>query len=354
MSSVTKLFQPLRLRGLEIKNRIFVSPMCQYSARDGIAGAWHLVHLGARAVGGAGVVMVEATSVASHGRISPSDTGIWNDEQAEAFKQITSFLKASGAVAGIQLAHAGRKAGTAEPWNGGKPINGKWDVVAPSAIAFDQGYPVPRSMSESDLDDMVRSFQSAAQRALAAGFQIIEIHMAHGYLLHEFLSPLTNQRKDVYGGSLDNRMRFPLRVARSVREVWPSELPVFVRISGVDWVEGGWDLEQSIELSKQLKILGVDLIDVSSGGLVPNAKIPVTPGFQVPLAQAIREKVDIPTAAVGLITSGQQAEDILRCGQADAVMIGREFLRDPYFPLKAAQELGETIAWPNQYMRARS
>lgn len=354
MGTVTKLFQPFRLRGLEIKNRIFVSPMCQYSAQDGVAGAWHLVHLGARAVGGAGLVMVEATAVSSYGRISPSDTGIWNDEQAEAFKQITHFIKSSGAVAGIQLAHAGRKAGTAEPWNGGKPIEGGWDIVAPSAIAFDHGYPVPRSMSEGDLDDMVQSFHSAAQRALIAGFQIIEIHMAHGYLLHEFLSPLTNQRKDAYGGSLENRMRFPLRVARSVREVWPSELPVFVRISGVDWVEGGWDLEQSIVFCKQLKLLGVDLIDVSSGGLVPNAKIPVTPGFQVPLAQGIRSQVEIPTAAVGLITSGKQAEEILRGGYADAVMIGREFLRDPYFPLKAATELGETIAWPNQYLRARS
>jgi 2,4-dienoyl-CoA reductase-like NADH-dependent reductase (Old Yellow Enzyme family) len=297
--------------------------------------------------------MVEATAVTSHGRISPSDTGIWNDKQAAAFHPITDFLKASGAVAGIQLAHAGRKAGTAEPWNGGKPIKGLWDIVGPSALAFDQGYPVPRTMSERDMDDMVQSFRSAAQRALTAGFQVIEIHMAHGYLLHEFLSPLTNQRNDSYGGSLDNRMRFPLRIVHSVREVWPSDLPVFVRISGVDWVDGGWDLEQSIELSKQLKLLGVDLIDVSSGGLLANAKIPVTPGYQVPLAQAIRDRAAIPTAAVGLITTGHQAEDILRNGHADAVMIGREFLRDPYFPLKAARELGETIAWPKQYMRAR-
>lgn len=351
--TLPKLFTPLRLRELTVKNRIFMSPMCQYSANDGVPGPWHMVHLGSRAIGGAGLVMIEATAVAPNGRISPSDTGLWNSKQAQAFKPIVDFLESFGATPAIQLAHAGRKAGTAEPWNGGGPIKERWDIIAPSPKAFSEGYIVPREASAEDLETLLNQFETATHHAMAAGFKAIEVHMAHGYLLHEFLSPLTNSREDQHGGTLENRMRFPLEVARRVRAIWPAELPVFVRVSAEDWVPGGWDLAQTIELCRELKTIGIDLIDVSSGGAVANARIPVGPGFQVPLAQAIRQQAKIKTAAVGLITSGQQAEQILASDCADVIMIGREFLRDPYFPLRAAQELGAEFAWPNQYQRAR-
>ena len=348
-----KLLTPLKLRDLVIKNRIWMSPMCQYSAVDGVPGPWHMVHLGSRAVGGAGLVMVEASAVSPNGRISPSDTGIWDQKQAQAFKPIVDFLESCGATPALQLAHAGRKAGTAEPWNGGQPVDGGWDIIGPSPLAFSQAHALPREISASDIQTLIAQFEAATRYALSAGFKVIEIHMAHGYLLHEFLSPLTNQREDQFGGSLANRMRFPLEIARRVRDVWPAHLPVFVRVSAEDWSPGGWDLPQTVELCRELKKVGVDLIDVSSGGIVPDAKIPTGPGFQVPLSQTVRIDANIPTAAVGLITTGQQAETILNSECADAIMIGREFLRDPYFPMRAARELGAEFAGPNQYLRAR-
>ena len=353
MSLLPKLFTPLKLRGLTIKNRIFMSPMCQYSARDGLPGPWHMVHLGSRAVGGAGLVMVEASAVAPNGRISPSDTGIWHEQQAQAFKPIVEFLELYGSIPAIQLAHAGRKAGTLEPWNGGGPINESWDIIGPSSEAFAEGYAAPREASAKDIETIIAQFETATRHALSAGFKAVEVHMAHGYLLHEFLSPLVNNRQDQYGGPLENRMRLPLAVAKRVRDLWPSDLPVLVRVSAEDWVPGGWDLEQTITLCHELKKIGIDLIDVSSGGAVPNAKIPTKPGYQVPLSKSIRLGANIKTAAVGLITSGQQAEQILVSESADFIMIGREFLRDPYFPIRAARELGAEIAWPNQYLRAK-
>lgn len=353
MPTDSLLFSPMKLRSLTFKNRIFMSPMCQYSAVHGLPGQWHLIHLGSRAVGGAGLVMVEATAVAPEGRISPSDTGLWSDHQMQAFRPVAEIIHGMGSVAGIQLAHAGRKAGTSEPWNGGRPIKETWDVIAPSAMAFDAGYVVPRAMSLGDIDRIPVEFERAATRALQAGFKVVEVHMAHGYLLHEFLSPLTNLRNDQYGGSLENRMRLPLKVAQKVREVWPASLPVFVRVSATDWVDGGWDLNQTIELTDALKAMGIDLVDVSSGGIVPNAKVPIAPSYQVPLASSIKRKVGIATTAVGMITTAPQAEDILRNGDADAVMVGREFLRNPYFPLQAAAQLGAKIAWPSQYLRAK-
>src|SRR5450432_2482945 len=294
-----KLFTPLRIRGIEFKNRIVVSPMCQYSAKDGHPQTWHLVHLGSRAVGGASAVIAEATAVEERGRISPGDTGIYNDAHIASWKPIAEFIRASGAVPGIQLAHAGRKGSTARPWEGGKIVtieNGGWEPVAPSAIAFDKDYPMPRALMLPEIEGVVAAFRRAAERALAAGFELVEIHGAHGYLLHEFLSPLSNIRNGEYGGSLENRMRFALRVAKAVREVWPARLPLFFRVSATDWQEGGWDLPQSIELARQLKTLGVDLMDVSSGGNVPQAKIPVGPGYQVPFAEAMRKEAGIATA----------------------------------------------------------
>ncbi len=353
---MSKLFESLKIREIAFRNRIFVSPMCQYSSRDGMPTDWHLVHLGSRAVGGAALVMVEATSVSPEGRISPSDSGIWSKDHATAFKRITAFIKDQGAVAGVQLAHAGRKASTGLPWLGGKPLGaneGGWQVVAPSPIAFDQQSQIPRELSREDLDELVSQFLSAARNSLEAGFEVIEIHMAHGYLLHEFLSPLSNFRTDEYGGNLENRMRFPLRIAKALREAWPSRLPVFVRISCTDWIEGGWDLEQSVEFCRRLKTLGIDLIDCSSGALAPDAKIPAGPGFQVPFAAAVRREVQIPAGAVGLITDPAQAEQIIVTGQADAVMMGREFLREPYWPLHAAKALHTDIDWPLQYQRAK-
>ena len=352
---MSKLFERLKLREIEFRNRIWVSPMCQYSSEDGMPNDWHLVHLGSRAVGGAGLVFMEATAVSPEGRISPSDAGIWSDGHAEAYKRITRFIKEQGAIAGIQIAHAGRKASTAEPWNGGKIVDegyGGWETVAPSAIAFADDYPQPREVSKEDIEKATEDFVAAARRSVEAGFETIEIHAAHGYLFHEFLSPLSNKRADEYGGNLENRMRFPLEVSRLVREVVPENLPVFVRISATDWTDGGWDLQQSIEFCRRLKELGIDLIDVSTGGNVPDAKIPVAPAYQVPFAAKIRRQVGIATAAVGMITEPRQAENILLKGEADAILLAREFLREPYFPFRAARELSGRVDVPKQYGRA--
>lgn len=353
---MSKLFEPLKLREIELRNRLWVSPMCQYSSRDGMPNDWHLVHLGSRAVGGAGLVVMEATAVSPEGRISPSDAGIWSDAHAESYQRITKFIKEQGAVAGIQIAHAGRKASTSEPWHGGKIVDegyGGWEPVAPSAIAFADDFPPPREMTKEDIERVTEDFVAAARRSIEAGFEMIEIHAAHGYLFHEFLSPLSNKRADEFGGSLENRMRFPLEAARKVRAVVPESLPVFVRISATDWTAGGWNLKQSIEFCKELKNIGIDLIDVSTGGNVPDAKIPVAPGYQVEFAAEIRQQVSIPTGAIGMITEAKQAEEILQNGEADAVFIAREFLRDAYFPFTAAKELGENLSYvPKQYGRA--
>jgi len=352
---MSKLFDSYTLRDVTFRNRIWVSPMCQYSSEDGMPTDWHLVHLGNRAVGGAGLVLMEATGVSPEGRISPQDAGIWLDAHARAYARIVQFIKSQGAVAGIQLAHAGRKASTAAPWEGGLKVDeaqGGWQTVAPSAVAFDEGYPDPRAMAQSDIKKAVDDFAAAAKRSVQAGFEVMEVHAAHGYLCHQFLSSLSNQRRDEFGGSLENRMRFPLQVAAAVRESVPSNLPVFVRISATDWTDGGWDLEQSVEFCKELKKLGIDLIDVSTGGNVPHAEIPVRPGYQVSFGAAIRGKVQIPTAAVGMITESQQAEDILRKDEADAILIARQFLRDPYWPFRTARELGAKADIPRQYGRA--
>ncbi len=349
------LFDSLSIRGLVFPNRIVVSPMCQYSSQDGFATDWHLVHLGSRAVGGAGTVVVEATAVVPEGRISPSDLGLWQDGHIDRLAPITRFLAEHGAVPAIQLAHAGRKASTAAPWVGNGMVaeaDGGWEAVGPSAIRFADGYPMPRALERSELPAVVKAFADAARRSLDAGFQLIEVHAAHGYLLHEFLSPLSNQRTDDYGGGFDGRTRLLREVVTAIRAEWPDRLPLFVRISATDYVEGGWDLDQSIELSRQLKGFGVDLIDCSSGGNVSGARIPLGPGYQVPFAERIRRDAGIPTAAVGLITDPAQADDIIRTGQADLVMLARELLRDPYWPLKAAQKLGVAASWPAQYLRA--
>lgn len=351
-----KLFSPIELRSLSIRNRIFVSPMCQYSAVEGVPDNWHLVHYGSRAVGGAGLVMVEATAVTPEGRISPSDCGLWNDDQTEAFMPITDFISKQGAIPAIQLGHAGRKASVEPPWLGGKHVQsnaGGWQPFAPSPLAFSAAMPKPREVTASDLEAICSAFVQAAKRAHEAGFQVVEVHMAHGYLLHQFLSPLSNQRDDQYGGSLKNRMRFPLQVAEQVRKNWPGDLPVMVRISATDWAEGGWDLEQSLELCKQLKKIGVDLIDCSSGGLIPDAVIPAGPGFQVPMAAEIKQKVGIATAAVGLITEAKQADQIVASGQADAILLARELLRNPHWPLHTAAALNVDVPWPVQYQRAK-
>jgi 2,4-dienoyl-CoA reductase-like NADH-dependent reductase (Old Yellow Enzyme family) len=352
----SQLFTPLTIRAVTFRNRIFVSPMCQYSSDDGLPNDWHLVHLGSRAVGGAGLVLVEASGVSPAGRITAWDSGIWSEAHADAFAPIVRFIEAHGAVAGIQLAHAGRKASTEAPWRGGGAIlegPHAWTPLAPSAIPFREGDPIPHALTRPEVDEVVEQFSRAAQLARRAGFRVLEIHAAHGYLLHEFLSPLSNHRDDEYGGSLENRMRLTLRVVRAVRTVWAYELPLFVRISATDWTEGGWDLEQSIVLSERLRELGVDLIDCSSGGAVPHAQIDAKPGYQVPFARAIRERARIATGAVGLITSARQAEEIVSDGSADAVLLARQFLRDPYFPLHAAQELGVDLEWPVQYGRAK-
>ena len=351
---MSSLFQELKLKDVKLRNRIAVSPMCQYSADDGHPNDWHLVHLGSRAVGGAALVMVEATAVSPEGRISPGDSGIWSELHAQAFQPITAFIKAQGAVPAIQLAHAGRKASTDAPWRGGKPLlgEGSWQTLAPSPVPFGN-YPTPRELTQKDIADVVQQFVDAAQRSLTAGFEVVEIHMAHGYLLHEFLSPLSNLRQDEFGGSLEARAKLPLQIAEAVRRVWPAHLPVFVRISATDWTENGWDLEQSIKFSGWLKALGIDLIDCSSGGNVPGVKIPVGPGYQVPFATAIRNKIGIATGAVGIITEPTQAEEIITKQEADVVFLARALLRDPYWPLHAAKELQAIISWPVQYERAK-
>lgn len=350
---MSKLFSPLNIREIRFKNRIFVSPMCQYSSEEGMPTDWHLVHLGSRAVGGAALIIVEATAVSPEGRISPRDSGIWSDAHARAFRPITHFIQSQGAIAGIQLAHAGRKAATKPPWEGRGPMENPWQTLAPSAVPFDSNYPAPKEMSLADIDALVAQFEAAARRSLEAGFQVAEIHAAHGYLLHEFLSPLSNRRQDEYGGSFENRARLLLRAARAVRAVWPESLPLFVRISATDWAEGGWDLAQSIRLAGLLKESGIDLIDCSSGGVVPGVKVPAGPGYQSAFAAEIRREAGIMTGAVGLITAAAQAEHIIRSEQADAVLLARELLRNPYWPLQAAKELGVETAWPVQYLRAK-
>ena len=348
-----QLFTPFTQRSLTLRNRIAVAPMCQYSAVDGVPDHWHLVHLGSRAVGGAAVVIAEATAVSAQGRISPQDVGLWNDAQREAWRPITRFIDTQGAIAGVQLAHAGRKASAQRPWEGGGPLSeGAWTTVAPSAIAFDEGWHTPQALDEQGLRQLVEDFRRAAERALAAGFRLVELHAAHGYLLHQFLSPLSNRRQDGYGGSFENRTRLLREIIAAVREVWPVELPLWVRISATDWHEGGWDIEQSVRLARELPALGVDLVDVSSGGLVPQVKIPLGPGYQVPFAARIRREAGIATGAVGLITESEQAARIVAQEDADIVLIARESLRDPYFPRRAAQELGASIEAPVQYRRA--
>jgi 2,4-dienoyl-CoA reductase-like NADH-dependent reductase (Old Yellow Enzyme family) len=351
---MSQLFSPLWIRDISFNNRIVVSPMCQYSSRDGMVDDWHLVHLGSRAVGGAGLIFTEATAVSPEGRISPADLGIWKDEHVEGLRRIVKFVRGQGSEIGIQLAHAGRKASVAEPWNGGKLVSkGGWRPVAPSAIAFDEGYAEPAELSAEGIGKVVDDFKAAARRAMLAGFKVVEIHAAHGYLLHEFASPLSNKRADRYGGSWENRVRLLTEVVEAVRVVWPAGYPLFVRISASDWVEGGWSVEDSVRLGALLKGLGVDVIDCSSGGLVPGVKIPVAPGYQVPFAERVRA-AGILTAAVGMITGAGQAEAILAAGQADLIVMAREFLRDPYFPLHAARELDfADIHWPLQYERAR-
>ncbi|MEW4566374.1 NADH:flavin oxidoreductase/NADH oxidase [Tautonia sp. JC769] len=347
------LLSPLTIRGVTLRNRVVMSPMCQYSSEDGLANDWHLVHLGSRAVGGTALILVEATAVTPEGRISPADMGIWGDQHVEPLARIARFVKGQGAVAGIQLAHAGRKASCEPPWKGGASITaagaGGWSVVGPSPIPFLDGDPVPEPLDEAGIEGIIDAFEAACRRALTAGFEVIEIHAAHGYLLHEFLSPLSNHRDDSYGGSLENRMRLVLGVAERLRGVMPEEYPLFVRISATDWVEGGWDIEQSVVLSQHLNGLGVDLIDVSSGALVPKAQIPVSKGYQVPFARRIKDEAGIMTGAVGLITEPGHANEIITAGNADLAFIGRELLRDPYWAIRAQHDLGGEPSWPVPY-----
>jgi 2,4-dienoyl-CoA reductase-like NADH-dependent reductase (Old Yellow Enzyme family) len=354
---MANLFSPLTIKSISLRNRIAVSPMCEYSSDDGFATDWHLVHLGSRAVGGAGLVIFEATAVSPEGRITFADLGIWKDEHIEKLKQIATFIEQQGSVPGVQLAHAGRKASHEQPWNGGKPIasdqpNG-WKTVAPSAIPFSEGTEAPIELDKAGIEKIKSDFKSATARALTAGFKVIELHGAHGYLLHQFFSPLSNKRTDEYGGSFENRIRLLLEVVDSVKEVWPQDLPLFVRISATDWTADGWTPEESVELARALKQKGVDLVDCSSGGNVPHAKIPVRPGYQVEFAEQIKLQTGILTGAVGMITEAKQADDIVRSEQADLVIIARELLRDPYFPLRAAHQLGQKVKWPVQYERAQ-
>jgi 2,4-dienoyl-CoA reductase-like NADH-dependent reductase (Old Yellow Enzyme family) len=355
-NAMTHLFHPLAIRDVTFANRVFVSPMCQYSSTDGYVSDWHFVHLGSRAVGGAGLVLTEATAVLPEGRISPQDLGIWEDGHIEPLARIVRFIHDQGTVAGMQLAHAGRKASTYRPWEGHGRVpenKGGWsNVVAPSALAFTDDYPMPRALSVDGIKNIVSAFAAAARRACDAGFRVIEIHAAHGYLIHEFLSPLSNQRTDAYGGSFENRTRILRETVAAVRGSWPERAPLFVRISATDWVDGGWDIQQSVKLARHLKELGADLIDCSSGGNVLQAKIPAGPGYQTRFAEQIRREAKMLTGTVGMITSPVQAEHVLVTGQADAVIIAREFLRDPYWPLRAARELGQSISWPVQYLRA--
>jgi 2,4-dienoyl-CoA reductase-like NADH-dependent reductase (Old Yellow Enzyme family) len=351
------LFDPFKLRGVEFANRIVVSPMCQYSCVDGFANDWHFVHLGSRAVGRAAAVIAEATAITADSRISPQDLGIWTDAHIEPLRRVFSFIADQGSVPGIQLAHAGRKASTNQPWNGGKPITpaqGGWTpIFAPSALAFADGYQVPQALTVAEIGATVDAFTAAACRAHAAGAKLIELHSAHGYLLHSFLSPLSNQRTDQYGGSFGNRIRIVCEVVTAVRKVWPEQYPLWVRVSATDWTEGGWTVEESVELARTLKPLGVDLVDCSSGGNVARAKIPVGPGYQVAFAERIRREAAMATGAVGMIIDPAQADQIIRSAQADVVIMARQFLRDPYWPLLAAHALGQDIQWPQQYDRAK-
>lgn len=355
---MNKLFSPFTIKDINFKNRIVVSPMCQYSATDGFANDWHLVHLGSRAVGGAALILQEATAISPEGRISYGDLGIWQDEHIEKLKQVVSFVHSQGAIMGIQLAHAGRKASCELPWLGGKQIkNGEksWQTVAPSVIAFHPTDTLPLALSITEIRQLIEDFKSATRRAVAAGYKVLEIHAAHGYLVHQFLSPLSNIRTDDYGGSFDNRIRLLLQIIEVVQTVWPSNLPLFVRISATDWSDDddSWDIADSIKLAAILKIKRVDLIDTSTGGLVPHVKIPVGPGYQLPFSEQIKKEIGIFTGAVGMITEARQAESILQKGQADMIIIAREMLRNPYLPLNWAREMDEAVVWPSQYLRAK-
>ena len=353
---MSQLLSPLTIKDIKLRNRITISPMCQYSSVDGFASDWHLVHLGSRAVGGAGLIIQEATAISAEGRISPGDLGIYKEEHIEKLHSITTFVHQQGAVAGIQLAHAGRKASFATPWNGGKQIkirDGGWPTVAPSAIAFNPEDELPKALDADEIKKLIDDFKTAASRAVLAGYKVIEIHAAHGYLIHQFLSPLSNQRTDKYGGSFENRIRLLLEIVKAIQTIWPQNLPLLVRISATDWSEGGWNIQEAVQLSSILKTEGVDLIDCSSGGLVPTARIPTGPGYQVSFAERIKKEAGLLTGAVGLITEVQQAEEILVKGQADLIIIARASLRDPYFALNAAHLLEDDIAWPVQYQRAK-
>jgi 2,4-dienoyl-CoA reductase-like NADH-dependent reductase (Old Yellow Enzyme family) len=352
------LFTPLALRSVTLRNRIGVSPMCQYSAEEGRASDWHLVHLGSRAVGGAGLVIFEATGVEPRGRISPADLGLWEDGQVEPLARVVRFVEAQGAVACLQLAHAGRKASVRAPWDQGgaplAPVDGGWHVIGPSPLPFAPGHPTPVPLEEGAIPAMVKAWADAARRALAAGFRAVEVHAAHGYLLHQFLSPLSNRRTDRYGGSLENRLRLPLEVVAAVRAVWPDSLPVLVRISATDWVEGGWGPDEAVELCRRLRAAGADLVDCSSGGLAAAARVPMGPGYQTAFAERIRREAGVATGAVGMIVSPEQADHVIRSGQADLVLLARELLRDPYFALRASQALRADGPWPRQYLRAKA
>jgi len=353
---MSKLFSPLIIKDIEFKNRLVISPMCQYSAVDGFANDWHLVHLGSRAVGGAALIIQEATAVSANGRITPGDAGLYKEEHVEKWRRITDFIHQQGAVAGIQLAHAGRKASCSVPWNGGiqlKEKEGGWRTVSSSAISFNPEDAVPQALSSEGILKVIADFKTAAQRSLEAGYKVLEIHAAHGYLIHQFLSPLSNHRTDNYGGSFENRIRLLLEIVKAVQTAWPQNLPLFVRISATDWVESGWNIDEAVKLSSVLKASGVDLIDCSSGGLVSYAKIPWKPGYQVAFAERIKKEAGILTSAVGLITEVQQAEHIIKKGEADLILLGRESLREPYFAMKAAANLGDDITWPLQYQRAK-
>lgn len=352
---MAQIFDPLPIRGITLQNRIVVSPMCQYSSEDGFANDWHLVHLGSRAAGGASLVFTEATAVTPEGRISPEDLGLWKDEQIDFLARIVRFMKTQGTVPGMQIAHAGRKGSTQRPWVGSSKVtiaDGGWVPVAPSAVAFSDNYPMPRALEKHEIQAIVAAFAATAFRALEAGFQVLEIHAAHGYLAHEFFSPLSNFRTDEYGGSFENRTRIGREIVSAVRKVWPENLPLFIRISATDWKEGGWDVDQAVELARQLKPLGVDLIDCSSAGLVVDQKIVAGPGFQVPFSERIRRDANIMTSTVGLIETKEQVAEILANGKADLVLMAREFLRDPYWPLRTARELKHPASWPAQYLRA--
>ena len=352
---MTQLFDPLKLRDIVLSNRIGMPSMCQYSAQDGLANDWHFVHYSSRSVGGAALMNMEATAISPEGRISPADLGLWNDEQIAPLSHIVRFVRAQGVVIGLQLAHAGRKASCSLGWQAQRPLNateGGWPVLAPSAVPFGDGYALPQELDAAGIKRLIAQFVASTRRAREAGFQTVEIHAAHGYLLHQFLSPLANQRSDAYGGSFENRTRLVREVVAAVRAEWPERLPLLIRLSATDWVDGGWSVEETVDLCRALKGLGVDLVDVSTGGMVPTAKIPVGPGFQTEFAERVRREANIPTSAVGLITSPAQADHIVRSGQADLVLLGREVLRDPYWPLHAAQALEQKAAWPAQYLRA--